>query len=87
MSAESGELTVEIPPCFDSFVDPALLRVRTLYGGYRFDRTVRGIRVCSSAGSIDPAVEQAVLHAVYREKIYADTLDMRRALVATLTRR
>lgn len=87
MSAESGEITVEIPQCFDSFVDPALLRIRTLYGGYRFDRTLEGIRVCSPAGTIDSAVERAVLHAVYREKIYADTLEMRRALVATLTRR
>jgi hypothetical protein len=87
MSAESGELTVEIPPCFDPFVDSALLRIRALYGGHRFNRTAGGIRVCSLAGSIDPAVEQAVLHAVYREKIYADTLEMRRALVAALTRR
>lgn len=61
--------------------------MRTLYGSYRFDRTVEGIRVCSSSGSIDPTVERAVLHAVYREKIYADTLEMRRALVATLTHR
>ena len=87
MSAESGELTVEIPPCFDSFVEPALLRIRTLYGGYRFDRTVGGIQVRGAAVNIDPAIEQAVLHAVYREKIYADTLGMRRALVATLTLR
>jgi len=32
-------------------------------------------------------IDQAVLHAVYREKIYADTLEMRRSLVAALTRR
>jgi hypothetical protein len=32
-------------------------------------------------------VRKAILHTIYREKIYAETLSMRRALVETVTAR
>ena len=85
MSDETSELRVAIPPCFASFVDAALLRVRTVYRDHSFRRTIEGISVSNTTKSIAPEIGQAVRHAVYREKIYADTLEMRRSLVAALT--
>ncbi|GLR45687.1 hypothetical protein GCM10007880_62050 [Mesorhizobium amorphae] len=79
------QITIEIPQNFRSFVDGALVRVRAQYPSLRFVASAAGIEVsCTSSGDLDD-VRKSVLHAVYREKIYVETLPLRQALIEAVT--
>ena len=78
---------VEIPPQFEPFISAALLRVQVLFPAL----TVRQNGTDITIGGGDPVeegnVRKVLLHAIYREKIYAETLSMRRDLISAVTAR
>jgi hypothetical protein len=77
--------TIDIPQSFRSFVEGALLRVQTQYPSLRFTATSAGIEIVSvPAGDLDD-LRKNVIHAVYREKIYVETLPLRQALIEAVT--
>ena len=79
------QITIEISQDFRSFVDGALVRVRAQYPSLRFVASAAGVEVaCISSGDLDE-VRKSVLHAVYREKIYVETLPLRQALIVGVT--
>jgi hypothetical protein len=81
----SEQITIEIPQNFRSFVDGALVRVRAQYPSLRFVVSAAGVEVaCISSDDLDD-VRKSVLHAVYREKIYVETLPLRQALIEAVT--
>lgn len=83
---ESG-LVVEIPPRFQEYLDVTLVRLQALFPDCRFCRTDCTISVHGSETHSQDQVRRAILHTIYREKIYAETLGMRRALVEAVTAR
>ncbi|TIS92002.1 hypothetical protein [Mesorhizobium sp.] len=85
--ATEGELVVEVPPQFEKYTDAAMLRLQALYPACRLARQSGGISLSSSGGVAADQFRKDVLHAVYREKIYSETLTMRQALVAAVTAR
>ncbi|RUW68754.1 hypothetical protein [Mesorhizobium sp. M4B.F.Ca.ET.049.02.1.2] len=85
--ATDVDVVVEIPPQFAKYADAAMLRLQVLYPVCRFAKQGGGISVSSSGGLAADQFRKDVLHAVYREKIYSETLTMRQALVAAVTAR
>lgn len=81
----ADQITIEIPPNFRSFLDGALVRVQAQYPSLRFVASAAGVEVaCISPGDMAD-VRKSVLHAVYREKIYVETLPLRQALIEAVT--
>lgn len=81
------ECVVEIPPQFQKYADAAMLRLQALYPNCRLAWRSGAISIGSSAGIAEDQLRKDILYAVYREKIYAETLSTREALVAAVTRR
>ncbi|RUW77267.1 MULTISPECIES: hypothetical protein [unclassified Mesorhizobium] len=79
------QATIDIPQSFRSFVEGALLRVQTQYPALRFRATAAGIEIASVTLDDLDDLRKNVLHTVYREKIYAETLPLRRALIDAVT--
>jgi hypothetical protein len=77
-------VTVDEP--FRSFVETALARLRYLYPDAEFDLCEGGILVTVRGGAAH-TIARDVSFILYREKIYAETLPLRRALVEAVTRR
>jgi len=78
---------IEVPEIYANYVDAALLRLGSLYPEFVFHRCDNDILIEGVCGQLLTNVRRDVLHTVYREKIYTETLSMRRALVETVTRR
>jgi len=85
--AIESDFVVDIPPRFHEYLDAALLRIQILYPECQFSRSGCAISVRARDGHSEDRIRKTVLHAVYREKIYAKTLGMRQALVAAVTTR
>jgi hypothetical protein len=67
------------------YVEPALARLRYLYPDIEFAAAGNDIEVLSAKGEPAAMVEREIRYALYREKIYAETLPLRRALIKAVT--
>ncbi|TGS14445.1 hypothetical protein EN852_014675 [Mesorhizobium sp. M2E.F.Ca.ET.209.01.1.1] len=79
------DVVAEIPPQFEKYADAAMLRLQLLYPSCRFAREEGAISIAAPSGIARDQLRKDILHIVYREKIYAETLPMRQALVAAVT--
>ncbi|TPL51528.1 hypothetical protein [Mesorhizobium sp. B2-4-6] len=86
-NAIEAEFVVDIPPQFEKHADAAMLRLQALYPNCRLVWKGDTISIGSSGGIAEDQLRKDILHAVYREKIYAETLVTREALVAAVTSR
>ncbi|MDF2811333.1 MAG: hypothetical protein K0S56_2364 [Microvirga sp.] len=73
-------MQVDIPPSLHSYIDAALLRLQIQFPDVGFARGPCGIQANAETPPCGPDMRVAVLHAVYREKIYAETRPLREAL-------
>jgi hypothetical protein len=67
------------------YVEPALARVRYLYPSFEFVFEAGAIEINGGLGAATAPVIREVQYALYREKIYAETLPLRRALIEAVT--
>lgn len=81
------DFVVDVSPQFEKHVDSAMLRLQALYPACQFAWRDGGISIRGSSDLTEERFRKDVLHAVYREKIYAETLIMRQALVAAVISR
>lgn len=80
-------LRIPIPEPFRAHVDAAVTRLGYLYPTAQFTAADGAIDV-QFFGEVDLVVlRRDAHHTLYREKIYADTLGMRTALIEAVTRR
>ena len=79
-------MIVEIPDALARFVESALVRLRAQHTGIEFEICPQGIRITPSEQATSGRLYSSVLHAVYREKIYTETLPMRVALMQAILR-
>lgn len=78
-------MQIDIPSSLAGFVDAALIRLQGQFPEVLFERTQGGIQ--TNAGHLAPEnLRSTVLHAVYREKIYAETLPLREELLNRVLR-
>jgi hypothetical protein len=87
MDTGPGNLEITFPARFHEHAEAALFKLQVRYPAIKFSLGRASIDV-SLPGAIDAqALRREVLHAIYAEKIYAETLPMRQALVAAVTAR
>ena len=79
-------MLIEIPSSLAGYIDSALVRLRGQFQGVSFERTSMGIVAYSGELPAPEQIRSAVLHAVYREKIYTETLPLREALLNAVLR-
>lgn len=80
-------MIVSVEDTFKPYADAALTRLRYLYPGVTFTLARSGIEAEGDPAALTEALCRDIHYALYREKIYAQTLPMRRALIETVTRR
>jgi hypothetical protein len=78
-------VVADIPQTLLPYAEPALARLRYLYPRLTFALCESGIKVNGDTSVVSIAARE-VLYAVYREKIYAETLPLRRSLIDAVTR-
>ncbi|MEI9425694.1 hypothetical protein O7A70_31705 [Mesorhizobium sp. Cs1299R1N1] len=87
LKLNDADFVVEIPPQFEKYVDTAMLRLQVLYPACRLTREGNAISIGPSDSVAEDQLRRDVLHTIFREKVYAETLVMRQALVTAVMRR
>lgn len=82
-----GRATIEIPQGFQRFVEGALMRLQVQYPSLRFSASSQGVAVEEIPPDRLDDLRKNVLHAIYREKIYLETLPLRHAMIGAVTAR
>lgn len=82
-----GQETIEVPQNFQCFVESALIRLQVQYPSLRFSASGQGVAVEELPPDMLDDLRKNVLHAIYREKIYSETLPLRHALIGAVTAR
>ncbi|MER9559267.1 hypothetical protein [Mesorhizobium sp. M0323] len=62
-----------------------MLRVQMQYPSLRFSASAEGAEIASLPSENLDDVRKSILHAVYREKVYVETLPLRQALISAVT--
>jgi len=75
-------VTIAIPENSRTFFFFLLLRIGYLYPHWLVTSTADGLVVEIGNGSSEAEVRREILYTVYREKILAETMDLRRGLIA-----
>lgn len=81
------DVAIDIPEAMRGYIDAAITRVGYVQVRWVISRVENRIVVRSTADASESDIRREVLYAVYREKILSETMDMRRALLETVTRR
>jgi len=81
----ASTFTIKVDTIFSDFVQSALLRAGYLYPACSFDLQDNVIVVDASDDTAPEKVERELRHLIYREKIYSETLGMRKQLIDVLT--
>lgn len=79
------EIEVDVPQSFAPYVEAAVLRLSFLHKGIAFSEVDKKISVRWVGNPTHDELRQAVSHALYREKIYHETLPERLLLIRALT--
>lgn len=80
-------MIVRVEGALKSYADLAIGRLKYLYPAVQFSLAPDGIEATGDAGVPSEKLSREIHYALYREKIYAETLSMRRSLIEELTRR
>lgn len=79
-------LCIEVPEPLRGYIAPAVTRLAYLYPTVAFVIRDSVIEAKTTNHLSETLLRREVYYALYREKIFADTLDLRRALVEAVTR-
>jgi hypothetical protein len=73
-------VSIEVPSTLHIHIDGALVRLHYLYPEQRFTKSETGLQINVSNDCNATDLATNVRQEIYREKIYAETLPMRRSL-------
>jgi hypothetical protein len=84
---ERGECFIDVPEAFRAYLDVAIARFQVLHPGVLIEHCHPAIRI-SEVGSLGASnAQRELLHLLYRERIYTETLPMRHSLLRALTQK
>ena len=86
-SSAQTECAVVIAPVFVEYLAAAAARLQVLFPHAVLDCQSDVVRAGSVSAEEAIRLRRDLLHLLYREKVYAETLDMRRALIRAVTQR
>ena len=72
---------VRVPYLFNDYLDAAIVRFEGRHPGIRVLPSAEGVLLEGEAAQPADELRSDFLHTLYREKIYAETLPMRQALM------
>lgn len=75
---------VSVPPEFHEFIPAAILRLKYIFPDLDIETTRNGVRLSGTLDLDTIRLEREVTYQVYREKIFQQTLPMRRDLYQML---
>ncbi|MFS2327592.1 hypothetical protein U2P60_19640 [Brucella sp. H1_1004] len=81
---DTRSLVVEIPDLFIPYAASAALRIQGLYPDLSISFDDAKIKVLSVSAEQRSKVLADVCHHLYRERIYGETLDLRRSLLSAV---
>lgn len=73
-------LKIDIPEEFGKFVPAAIVRLTYLYPDYEFSDGDGSVFVTVNDDEQSDELKREVMHQIYRERIYSETLSVRRWL-------
>ena len=79
-----SQTSIKIPIIFHPYVESALLRFSSLYPEANISQKADEILLTCPDQST-PELRQELLHLLYREKIYIETMDLRRNLFSAFS--
>jgi len=80
-------MIISVEGVLKSYADIAIGRLKYLYPTVHFSLIPDGIEATGDPGVSSEKLSREIHYALYREKIYAETLSMRCSLIEELTRR
>lgn len=80
-----AELTIPVSEVLRPYAELAVARLGYLYPKMIFSYRELSVVVSSEAAIDEIKIRRDVLYALYREKIYAETLSMRQSLIALVS--
>ncbi len=81
-----GTIAISFSTPFAVHLPAAAIRLGSIYEGSYFEVVDLAIVARNVSADREASFRKAIQDTVYREKIYAETLPMRAALIATVTR-
>ena len=78
-------MNVPIAPVMLPYIEPVLARLRYLHPNVQFELAGKAIEIACPPDTPTAEIQRDVQYALYREKIYAETLPLRRALIEAVT--
>ena len=79
-----NEITIEIPKNFEKYVDSAIVRASYLFPDVQICKSGELVSVQSTVASTQKIdwskLRQDFLHILYRERIYTETLEIRKTI-------
>jgi hypothetical protein len=81
-----AEMCIDIDEPYRSLASTVLVRLCYLYPHLKFSYQLNAIRVEGVQPSDEIQVKRDISHALYREKIYEETLPLRTALIQMVSK-
>ena len=80
MTDDITKIYIEIRPTYESFLDSAIHRYEYLFPNHEINFENMAVCISSNEPFSKEEARQNFHHLLYREKIYADTLDIRKSI-------
>lgn len=81
------KFAIDVPEQFSEHIDAVVVRVGYLYPNIQLKQCGRGIHVSDVLESEIEIIKRDILYALYREKIYSDTIEMRDSLLRAVIKK
>jgi hypothetical protein len=75
---------ISISPKFQEFIPAAIMRLKYIFPDLDIEATANGLKLTGTKEIDDLRLEREVIYQIYREKIFQQTLSMRRDLYQML---
>lgn len=79
------DIALKIPAIFEAYVDIAIVRFQYLYPEVNIQQNGLEISYEENKSHSNDDLKQEILHLIYKEKIYAETLEIRNSLYRSIS--
>lgn len=78
---------LDVPELFHCYIPAAILRIGYLYPDLTLEQSSNGVSIIADELYLSQKIATEIKYQIYREKIYAETLQMRNNLYALMATR
>lgn len=81
---QARSLRAEVPSLFLPYIDAALLRLQVIFPHLSFTHSENVVLVLELDAAEQAKLRTEMSHQIYRERIFTETLPMRKSLLSTV---